>query len=327
MGTKGDVLLKLSRSSICFYCLLSIGLVLVACKETKPLESPLISVKLYPTSTALPMPTPVPTVAVVQAPEATPMPEVTVAISPTPNSEAVGRLEPTPTSLPEWEKIASTVTQTLKSGVSLVIQNVQHFERNLLMSRIRVIRGNRATWLTPGRALKQRYNYPQYGFASSYCVPTIINLDRDNEPELIFHCVQGEPGEVRSLHIYRWDRGAYRLILEKIKSGLQFDVSNDFNQDGYPEIVIQYKFGMTGHYGFHWLEVFNIRKNKLVDANVFAPNLFAGLLTELHNYEAKNMKDLNDHELQADAIVRLAELHTKIAEAEAIVVKANKVNE
>ena len=320
-------MLKLSHSSICFYCLLSIGLLLAACKEDKPLESPLISVTLYPTPTALPMPTPVPIVAVAQVLEATAVATMPMTIGPTPSSEAVGRPGPTPTSLPRWEKIASTVTQTLKSGISLVIQNVQHFERNLLMSRIRVIRGNRTTWLTPGTALKQRFNYPQYGFASSYCVTTIINLDRDDEPELIFHCVQGEPGEVRSLHIYKWDHGAYQLILERIKSDLQFDVSNDFNQDGYPEIVIRYKFGMTGQYWFHWLEVFNIRKNKLVDANVFASNLFAGLLTELHSYEAKNMKDLNDHELQADATVRLAELHAKIAEAETILVKANKINE
>ena len=315
-------MLKFGKTLVYCYCLLGLGLALAACKESKPLESPVIGVTLYPTATLLPIPMAVPLPTEPPAPiiPATPTPDFSLTvITPYPP-------EPTPTYPPPYEEIGSTATRILKNGTSLMIQNVNQYKNGQPSSRIRVVRGNRAYWLITGAVFKAKFDYPKYLFTSYFCQVAIETLDSDDEPELIVYCGQMGSGGWGSIHIYSWQRTAYRLIWESVQRGIGYEVVRGNIKNDSPKMVVRYFYSPRYDIIIEWVNVYKLHRGRIIDVSSNNPDIYLKLLVGLHQMVAHQEQNLSIQETQTGAALWLAELHSKIAEAEAIIVKANKVN-
>lgn len=313
-------MLKLSHSSICFYCLLSIGLLLAACKEDKPLESPLISVTLYPTPVyvAISSPAPIPTPITPTAQNLTAPPTLAAPTPPAPEMTF-----PAP-----YDEISSTATRILKGSTSLLVQNVNHYELGQTSSRVRVIRDNKVIWLTPGPVFRAKFKYPKTIFTfGSFCITKIEDLNPDSEPELIVYCGQGGSGGWGSIHIYSWQRNIYRLIWESVQRNIHYELIGHEGKNDSPRIVVRYFYSPRYDILIEWANVYKLQKGRIIDISSKSPDIYAKLLVRLHQMVAHQKQNLSIQETQAGAVLWIAELNIKIAEAETILVKANKINE
>lgn len=136
---------------------------------------------------------------------------------------------------------------------------------------------------------------------------SLVDLDRDGEPEIISEWEQGGSGGYESVHAYRWDGSAYVLLGVFTGMQLRYEVQ-DLDRDGRRELILDYNVGPDRN-SVPWVDIYALSDGKLFSVNKQYPAYYRDLLAQ---YQVRLP------EMQRDAEA-LAELEKRIGMAQAIV--------